>query len=399
MSNPLLLPQALSVARVSLASFRQRWLRSLTTVIGSIGVIAVLVSVLSIAKGYDRVVRATGHADNVIVLMNGAGSELASTLSGEQVNLIRSSPLLARGAEGSPIASAEVFVTVKVARPGLQTGFNAPLRGVEPAAFDLRSVRIVEGRNFSPGRREIIVGRQAQKRFSGLDLGSTYRLGDSLWTVVGIFETGGVVESELWTDASMLQSAQQRGNFYQTVYAKLAKGASNRALENALQKDPRLKARVVRESEYYEDQAEALSRFVGTLGYVIALLMGLGATFAALNTSYASVSSRIREIATLKAIGFRDGTILSAVVIESFLLALLGGLIGGAAAWFLFDGYTTSTMLFSHNYTQVVFAFSVTPGLLAQAALFASVIGILGSLFPAWSVLRLSVTRALTEPR
>jgi putative ABC transport system permease protein len=272
------------------------------------------------------------------------------------------------------------------------------LRGVQPAAFSIRrDVRIVAGRRFEPGRNEIIAGSAAASQFAGLDLGRTLRWGESVWTVVGIFDAGGTVaESEVWCDAAVLQPAYRRGSSFQVVYARLDSPEAFGAFKDALTVDPRLSVKVMRETEYYAEQATFLHALITNLGLGIAALMGVGAVFGALNTMYSAVAARTREIATLRALGFGGGPVVVSVLAESMVLALAGGVLGGLLAWAAFNGYQVATMNWQ-SFSQVAFAFQVTPGLLAQGMAWALGIGLIGGLFPALRAARLPVAQALRE--
>jgi putative ABC transport system permease protein len=275
---------------------------------------------------------------------------------------------------------------------------NVPLRGVSPAALKVRPyVSITEGRMFTPGTSEIVVGRAASLQFAGLTVGSTQHWSQNTWTVVGIFEANGnVAESEIWADAKVLQPAYRRGNSYQSVYVRLESVDAFQKFKDALTTDPRVSVTAIPEPEYYAGQSEILHQIITTIGYLIAGLMGIGAIFGAVNTMYTAVASRTREIATLRALGFGNFPVVFSVLTEAIVLAVIGGLLGGLAAWAAFDGYQTSTMNFQ-SFSQVAFAFAVTPALLAQALVFAVVMGTFGGVFPAWRAARLPVVTALRE--
>jgi len=258
-------------------------------------------------------------------------------------------------------------------------------------------VSILKGRRFEPGKNEIIAGSGAVEAFAGLDVGKTMRLGNNDWTIVGVFSAGGTVpDSELWCDAKVLQPAYRRGNTYQSVYAKLVTADSFNAFKDALTTDPRLNVKVIRESDYYADQSTALVTFIQSLGSVVAVLMGIGAVFGALNTMYTAVSARSREIATLRALGFKRIPVVISVMAEALVLALVGGLLGGVVAYAAFNGYRTSTINFQ-SFSQVTFAFAVTPELLVLGIVYAAVMGFVGGLFPALRAARLPVATALRE--
>lgn len=258
-------------------------------------------------------------------------------------------------------------------------------------------MKVIEGRRFEPGRNEIVVGRAAARQFSNLEVGRTVRWGENEWKVVGMFDAGGsVAESELWCDAAVLQGAYRRGDSYQSVYATLQTPDSLQQFKDALTSDPRLNVMVERESDYLAAQSVVLQTIVRTIGFAIAGLMAVGAIFGAINTMYSAVSSRTREIATLRALGFGNTPVVISVMVEAAVLAGLGGLLGGALAWLIFDGYQTSTMNWQ-SFSQVAFAFRVSPTLLLQGLIGAFVMGLLGSLLPAIRAARLPIVTALRE--
>ena len=278
------------------------------------------------------------------------------------------------------------------------TTANVGLRGVHDAVFDVRPrVRIVEGRRFQTGRNEIIAGRGAAREFAGLDLGRKLKWGQNEWTVVGIFDAGGTLsDSEVWCDAGVLAPAYRRGNTYQTVYAKLESPAAFTRFKDALTTDPRLNLKVVRETDYYAEQSTMVSMLITTLGTLIAGLMAIGAIFGAVNTMYTAVASRTREIATLRALGFGGGPVVVSVLAESLVLALVGGVLGGTLAYAAFNGYQTSTINFQ-TFSQVAFAFAVTPRLVVRGVIYALLIGVAGGVLPAIRAARLPIVTALRE--
>jgi putative ABC transport system permease protein len=311
--------------------------------------------------------------------------------------VISDAPQIARSAEG-PLASAELFVIINVPKRSTGTDANVPLRGVESAALRVRDkLKVVQGRMFEWGKNEVIVGAGAAREFAGLEVGSVLKVGSYEWPVVGVFTAdGGIAESEVWTDAHVLQDAYHRGDSYQSVYAKLNSAGAFQQFKDTLTTDPRLSVEVQRESDYYAEHSERVTQLITTLGFVIAILMAVGAVFGALNTMYSAVSTRTREIATLRALGFGSGAVVVSVMIESLLLALIGGAIGGLLAYLAFNNYHTSTMNFQ-SFSQVTFAFRVTPGLLVRGVVWAAVIGLIGGLFPAIRAARLPIAAALRE--
>ena len=398
MAGPLnWLSQITSVTAFNIRTLPQRMGSSATAIFGIAGVVAVMVGVLSIAQGILQTMNNSASADNVVVLRSGSNTELMSILLGDDTRIIAEAPGLARNESGA-IASPELFVIINLLKRATGTDANVPLRGVSRNALDVRdSFRVVEGRMFEWGLNEVIVGVGALIEFQGLEVGSTITVAQEEWPVVGIFETGGgLAETEIWVDASVLQPAYRRGNSYQAVYAKLESPGAYQEFKDALTSDPRLNVKPMRESEYYEAQSAMLYKLVTGLGTLIAVIMGFGAVFGALNTMYTAVSSRAREIATLRALGFHSGPVVISVLMESLLLALIGGVIGATAAWWVFDGFRAATLNFT-SFSQVAFAFDVSPSLLARGIVFAMVIGLVGGLFPALRAARQPVANALRE--
>lgn len=391
------LAQVAALAFFAVRTLPQRLGSSFTAAAGIGGVVLVLVGVLSIARGFERTMTSTASPDVALVLRAGANDELSSGLGREETRLIAEKPGVKRGPEG-PLASAELFVIVDVPRKNTGTDANVPLRGVEAAAFRVRDrLEIVEGRAFEWGRNEVIVGRGAAAAFAGLEVGSRLTWGSTSWTVAGIFADGGsVAESEIWTDAKVLQPAYNRGDSFQSVLVRLEDAAALAMFKDALSTDPRLEARALTQAEYLATQSQALVTLISVLGYVVALAMALGAIFGALNTMYSAIAARTREIATLRALGFGGGAVALSILAESVVLGLIGGGVGATVAYLAFDGLQTATMNFS-TFSQVAFAFAVTPDLLVQGLVFAVAIGLVGGFFPALRAVRMPIATALRE--
>ncbi len=395
--------QVAAVTATAVRTIPQRRGASLATVVGIAGVVTVFVAVLSIGEGFRRALRTAGAPDNAMVLRSGSDSEMMSVLLRDAVELIGQAPGVARAPVlpgGPPVAlsSGELFVVVDVPKKATGTDANVPLRGVQPAAFATRrDLEITSGRAFEWGRNEILVGEGAAKQFAGLEVGNRLRWGQNEWQVVGTFAAGGALwESEIWCDAAVLQPAYRRGNSFQTVIARLESPEAFDRFKDALTTDPRLDVQVLRESEYYANQGRTLNGIIRGLGVTVSVLMAIGAVFGALNTMYSAVSSRKREVATLRALGFGRGAVVVSVLAESLLLAAAGGVAGALAAWAFFDGYRTSTLNWD-TFSQVTFAFDVTPSLLVSGTIFALAMGLVGGLFPAIRAARLPVTAALRE--
>jgi len=389
--------QIASITRFGLMSIPQRRGAVAATVIGIAGVVAVLVGVLSMASGFRQAMTVSSSPDTAIVLRSGADSEMVSGFSREETQIVADSPGVARTAQG-PLSSAELFVIIDLPKRSTGTDANVPLRGVGPAALQVRdNLKIVQGRMFEWGKDEVIVGAGAALEFAGVDVGSSIKVGRYQWPVVGVFSANGAVcESEIWTDAKVLQAAYHRGDSFQSVRARLTAPGAFQKFKDSLTSNPQLTVTASRQSDYYAQQSEAMTRLINSLGFSIAFLMAIGAVFGALNTMYSTVAARTREIATLRALGFGGGAVVDSLMIESLLLALLGGVAGASLAYFAFNGYHTSTMNFQ-SFSQVAFAFRVTPHLLLQGMGWATTIGLIGGLFPAVRAARLPIAAALRE--
>jgi len=391
------LNQLLSVAFFNLRTIPERKGAAIAAAFGIAGVVAVLVGVLAIAEGFRKTMNAAGTPDVAIVLRGGADNEMTSGLSREEVRVISDAPGIARGATG-PLASPELFVIIDLPKRSTHTDANVPLRGVSPAAYDVRGkIKITQGRKFELGKNEVIVGEGAARAFAGLDLGKEIKVGQTTWQIVGLFTAGGgVAESEIWTDAAVLQPAYHRGDTFASVYVRLSSAGSFGQFKDSLTSNPQLNVKVSTLDEFYSAQSERLTSFITTIGVFIAVMMSLGALFGALNTMYSAVASRTREIATLRALGFGSGPVVLSVMTESLALALVGGIVGATAAYLVFDGYQAATMNFQ-TFSQVTFAFAVTPRLLVNAIITASILGLLGGFFPAIRAARLPIASALRE--
>lgn len=389
--------QTLAVTALNLRTIPQRLGSSGVAIVGIAGVVVVLVSVLSIASGFTAAMRESGSPTRALVMRSGADSEMTSGIGGTEADLIRQAPGIRRDGQ-TALASAELYVIIDL--PKLSTGSpaNVPMRGIEPQTLAVRdNTSIVEGRMLAFGTNEIVVGRGASGQFAGLTLGSEVRSGQNTWTVVGIFEAdGGVSETEIWCDARVLQGAYRRGNTYQLVVARLDASDTFDTFRDWLTANPQLNVQVRRETEYYAQQSRALSGLIQTVGFGIAALMGIGAVFGAILTMYTAVSTRSREIATLRALGFNASSVVVSVMAESLALAAIGGTIGGIIAYVAFNGYQTSTMNFQ-TFSQVAFAFQVTPALLVMGLIYALLMGLIGGIFPAVRAARLPIPTALRQ--
>jgi putative ABC transport system permease protein len=391
------LKQTLAVSALSVRTIPQRASSSAVAMIGIAGVVIVFVAVLSIGEGFRAAMADASAPDRAIVFRTGADSEVTSTLPGADVQVIEQAPGLLR-VNNRPIVSAELYVLVDLNKRSTGTAANVPLRGIAAEALEVRNeAHVVDGRMFQFGTNEAIVGRGANRQFSGVDLGSEFSSGNLRLRVVGIFESNGAVgETEIWCDSHLIQGVYQRGNSYQSVLAKLDSPAAFDAFKGWLTTNPQLNVQVQRESDYYAQQSQMLSSLIRGIGYTIALLMGVGAVFGAILTMYTAVSTRTREIATLRALGFNTASVLISVLAESLALAAIGGLLGGLAAYFAFNGYQTSTMNFQ-TFSQVAFAFRVTQALMIQGLSYALMMGLVGGLMPAIKAARLPIATALRQ--
>jgi len=389
--------QAFTVILLGLYTIPQRLSSAGVAIVGIAGVVVVLVGVLSIAEGFEKAMVNAGRPDRAIVMRQGADSELSSGIGGPEVDIIKQAAGVRK--DGAvPNASAEMFVVVDVNRKTTNTGSNVPLRGVDSTLLAVRpEVKIVEGRMLTFGTNEVVVGRAASQQFAGLRVGDTFRSGQTQWPVVGVFDTAGTAaETEIWCDVRTLQGAFRRGNSYQSVLARLESPASFDAFKDWLSSNPQVDVDVKRESDYYREQSRGLTTLVQGIGWGVAGLMGLGAIIGAVLTMYSAVVARTREIATLRALGFGSFPVLLSIIGESMVLALAGGVIGGALAYVGFNGFQTSTMNWQ-TFSQVAFGFAVTPALLLQGMAYALIMGLLGGIFPAIRAARLPISRALRE--
>ena len=389
--------QTIAVTALNLRTIPRRLGSTGVAIVGIAGVVVVFVSVLSIAAGFTAAMRGSGSASRAIVLRTGADSEMTSGLSGPDADVIAQAPGLRLG-DQAPLSSPELFVILDLPKISTNTPANVPMRGIGPIAMGVRDeVSLVEGRMFQFGTNEVVVGQAASRQFVGLTVGNELRSGQNTWTVVGVFEAdGGIAETEIWIDARVLQGAYRRGNTYQTVLARLETADSFDAFRDWLTSNPQLNVQVRRETEYYAQQSQAISRLIQGVGFAIAALMGIGAVFGAILTMYTAVSTRAREIATLRALGFNSASVVCSVLAESLALGAIGGVIGGVAAYLAFNGYQTSTMNFQ-TFSQVAFAFRVTPQLLLMGLGYALLMGLVGGLFPAIRAARLPIPTALRE--
>ena len=381
----------------NLRSVKARWASAIVAVAGIGGTVGVFVAMLSLAHGFRATLVASGSPDNALILRGGATSEITSGVGLDSVKIIQDAPGIARGADG-PLVTAEAVLMAPIPLLSTGTDANVEIRGVSPNVLEIRKqVKIVQGRMFSPGLAEVVVGKNANTTYSGLTLGNTIRLGTLQWKVVGIFDAGGSsFDSEVWADPHLLTGAYNRPDtFFQSVTVHLTSPDSLQVLKDAISADPRLNLDVTREVDYYAKQSTNMTRLITTLGGFVAFIMAIGAVFGALNTMYSAVADRGREIATMRALGFGGPSVVFSFLIEALLISFVGGLLGCVAVLRL-NGITTSTINFQ-TFSNLAFAFKITPSLLVEGIIFALVMGVLGGLFPAVRAARLPVATALSE--
>ena len=381
----------------NLNSLRVRWTSTVVAVLGIAGTVGVFVAMLSMAKGFKTTLVSSGSPRNAIVLRGGATSEMESAINLDQVNIIEDEPGVARDASG-PLVSPEVVVIANFPLKATGTDANVQVRGVSPKALEVRdSAKMVSGRFFQPGLNELVVGRNVPGTYSGFELGSKVRFGGGEWTVVGVFDAGGsAFDSEIWCDSTVLDDVYKRPpTVFQSVTARLTKPEAFTGFKDALTSDPRVTLQASRELDYYEKQSQAITRLIQVLGTMVALVMGVGAVLGALNTMYSAVAERSREIATMRALGFGTGSVVTSFVFESLCIALVGGLLGCICILPL-NGLTTVTMNWQ-TFSHLAFAFRVTPALLAGGLIFALFMGLLGGVPPAVRAARARIAVALRE--
>ncbi|HUC75865.1 MAG TPA: ABC transporter permease [Vicinamibacterales bacterium] len=384
------------IANYNLRSMIVRKSTAAMTAGGIAMVVAVFVMTLAIAQGFRATLVASGSPDNAMVLRKGATAETTSGVLRTDVPLVESLPQVGRSPDNRPLASPELVIAIALPRQSDNQAANVPVRGVGPRAFDVRStLRMTEGRRFTPGTREINVGRLAVGRFKGLTIGSDVKFAASTWKVVGIFTADdGAFESEIWGDVDLMMPAFQR-NGYQSIIVKLVDPEVFDAFKAAVESDPRLYLQPQRERDYYTAQSLAMTTVIRIFGTFVTLILSIGAMFGAMNTMYAAVAYRTREIGTLRALGFSRMRIVTAFLAESIALALIGGIIGCLLALPV-HGVSTGTTNFS-SFSEVAFKFRITPALLVGGVIFSALMGALGGLLPAIRAARIPVARALRE--
>jgi putative ABC transport system permease protein len=389
------LSQVWAVVIMNIRSIPSRLGMSLATIFAVAAVVGVLMFFLAMGNGFKETLDGAGSDEVAVVTRVGSQSEINSVLSRDQISLISAAPGIVTDNTGAPQYSGELYVIVDGIKKSSGTKVNLPMRGIAVEGFALRDqVEIIEGRPFETGLNEIIVGAGVLKQFSGFELGKEITFGKTTWKVVGIFSTGGsAFESELWADTRAVQSQFRRGNSFQTMRIKLETPGNVQPLIDHAENDPRLNVKIETEAEYFKTQGDAISAYV-YFGWGISIVMGLGALAGALNTMYTSVAARAAEIATLRAIGFSNGSAFLGTVVEAIVLSIIGGVVGIAATYLIIDGNSASTI--GASFTQVVFNFEVSPELLQQGMIVALVIGVIGGVFPAWRAAKMPVIKAFS---
>lgn len=392
-----MLSQITAITGLNLKSIPERWGPSLVIVIGLAGVVAVFTALLAMADGFSATLKASGRNDVAMIVRGGSSDSELNSAFGQDVGvLITQLPGIRPGPDGKPLAASEMVVIAELMKKGeTVNGSNITMRGVDDNSFKMRpNLKIAEGRKFTPGLRELLVGRGVSRQFDGIEIGKTLKMRGSEWTVVGVFESGDAYESELWADIGTAQTTFGRTG-YSSVLAELDGEGAMQKIVDAAKTDPRLNIEVKTQQAYFSDQTKQFRMMIGMLAGVVVVIMALGAIFSALNTMYAAVATRSREIATLRALGFGALPVLISVMVEAIFLSLIGGLIGALIVYVLFNNVALSTL--GQNFTQVVFSFKVTPKLVVNGLVIAVLIGLVGGLLPAVRAARLPVTTALRE--
>lgn len=378
---------------------RNLWVRRVTTLLTAGGmalVVYVFATVLMMSEGIRATLVATGQPDNVMVLRKGAGAEINSGITRDQAAIIESLPGLARTGEGQALVSKEPVVLNTLPKRGSLKPSNVTLRGTSPLALSLRpQVKVVQGRMFRPGTGEVMAGQAVARGFVGVGLGERLRFAGRDWLVVGVFDAGrSGFDSEVWGDAEQMMQAFRR-QAYSSVVFKLNDPASLPEVKARLENDPRLTLEAKPEVQFYADQSEGLTTFISILGLSLSVIFSIGAIVGAMITMFASVASRVGEIGTLRALGFRRSAVMMAFMLEALLLSLVGGLMGLAAASLMQSVNISTTNI--QNFAELAFQFKLTPGIIVQTLGFALLMGLLGGFAPAWRAARLNIVDSLRQ--
>jgi putative ABC transport system permease protein len=383
--------------RYNIRNLRQRWKVTLLAIFGIALVVAAVVVIASMGAGFQAALRATGTDNNAIVTQRGSMSELTSWIDIGNAQTIMTDPRIARDNSGTPLASCEIVIIASKPKKTDNQPTNITLRGVTPEAFKVRNgIKLVEGRMFEPGLFEIIVGKKISERVNGLNIGDILKVQRREFKVVGLFTAdGSSFESEMWGDYNAMAPAVGRNGGCESITARLNNPAMLASFNKDLQADPQFQVKADSERQYYEDQAGGLATALKILAGFVGIVMGIGAVFGAMNTMYAIVSQRTREIGTLRALGFSRFSVLLSFVMESVLLALVGGILGCLVA-IPMNGFTAGTGQ-TQSFSELAFAFKITPGIVLVGLVFAVVMGIVGGLLPALRASQMPITKALRE--
>jgi putative ABC transport system permease protein len=378
-------------------SVRARWTSTIVAVLGIAGTVGVFVAMLSLARGFKATLVASGSPDNALVMRAGSSSEMMGGITLDSIKVIQDAPGVARGSNG-PLITQDVVGVMPIPLISTGTDANVQIRGVSPNVLEIRKfVKMSQGRMFNPGMSEIVVGKNASKTYSGLTVGNKIDMAGGHWEIVGVFDANGsAFDSEIWTDSRVLNDILKRpSNIFQSATVHLESPSSFQALKDSLTSDPRLNVDVTREIDYYAKQSTTMTTLITVLGGLVAAIMAIGAVFGALNTMYSAVAERGREIATMRALGFNAYSVVFSFLVEALLISFIGGVIGCLVVLPL-NGLTTSTMNFQ-TFSNLAFAFKITPELLVKGVIFALVMGVVGGLLPAVRAASLPVATALRE--
>jgi putative ABC transport system permease protein len=379
----------------NLRSVRARWVSAIVAVLGIAGTVGVFIAMLALAKGFHTTLVASGSPDNALIMRAGATTEMIGSITLDQVRIVQDAPGVARDGN-NPLITPEVVVIAPFPLITTGTDANVQVRGVSANVLKVRrNIHVVQGRFLQPGLTELVLGKNVSSTYAGLNLGEDVKFGGGNWKVVGVFDAGGsAFDSEIWCDSRVLSEVYKRPDYiFQSVTARLTSPSAFGSLKDSLTTDPRMTVQVDRELDYYEKQSRGLTTLIQRLGGMIAVVMGIGAIFGALNTMYSAVAERSREIATMRAIGFGAGSIVLSFIFEALLIAFIGGLIGCLAVLPL-NGITTGAMNFQ-TFSHLAFAFQITPPLLATGIVFALFMGLIGGVPPAIRAARRPVVQAL----
>jgi putative ABC transport system permease protein len=381
----------------NIRNVRQRWQVTLLAIVGIAMVVAVFTVIMSMSEGFRLALKATGRDDNAIIVQRGSASELTSGVPLDQRNQIIVDDRVARGSDGQPLASWDWVIVISAPKVTDGSPTNVTFRAVPPRAYEVRGgIEIVEGRKYTPGLDEVIVGRRLTDRIQGMTLGGTVKYQKKEFKIVGIFTNdGGAFESEIWGDYDVIGALFQRGPGSNSLVVRMKDPKDIPALDRWIRDQPQMQLQALSEKKYYADQAGPTAGALKGLARLVAIIMGIGAVFGAMNTMYAIVAARTREIGTLRALGFSRRAILISFMVESVFLALVAGVVGCLLA-FPMNGFSTGTGQ-TQSFSEIAFAFQITPSIIVVGMIFALLMGVVGGLLPAWRGARLPITTALRE--